>query len=232
MFESLLLSLRESLEAALVIGIILIYLHQTQKSTLTRYVWIGAIAGLAIAIIGGWTSYALAQELSGEAEEIFEGTMMLLSAGLIAYFVVWLGSQSTHMTSGIQSKVDAKGSAWGLAILAFVSVFREGLELSVFTLTKISESALDVALGTGLGLGLAIALAVVVFKSSLRLNLKLIFKGLGIVLIFIGAEMFAEGILEFVHVDEIVEYILLGVYLLPALYILFKSDLTQALRHK
>lgn len=71
----------------------------------------------------------------------------------------------------------------------------------LFTLTKIDQKASSVALGSGIGIILAVVLAYIIFKSSIKFNLKLIFKILGLVLIYIGAEMFAEGILKFITIE-------------------------------
>lgn len=230
MLSSFLLSVRESLEASLIIGIILVYLTQNQRSHLTKTVLIGALSGLGISILTGFLSFTFARTLEGRPEELFEGTMMLVSAGLIAYFIAWLGAQSRNISSSIRSQVDAKSGSFGLFILAFVSVFREGLELSVFTLTKLSESAGDVAIGTVGGILVAVVLAFLIFKSSLKFNLKWIFRILGVLLIFIGAEMFAEGLMEYFHYEESLEVFPMALYLISSLFFLFRDSFQKKFR--
>jgi high-affinity iron transporter len=120
--------------------------------------------------------------------------MMLVSSGLIGYFVVWMSNQNRNISQSIKSSVDRASTGFGLFILAFLSVFREGIELIAFILTKVSEKASSVAAGTGIGIMLAVLLGYVLFKTSLKLNIKIVFKVLGIILIFVGAELFGEGL--------------------------------------
>lgn len=231
MISSLLLSFREGLEAALVIAIILAYLFQSGRKDIAKFVYSGAITGIVVSLIGGFLGFREAKELGEESEAIFEGVMMLIASGLIAYFIIWMGNQANNISSDIKNKVKNNTNAIGLLILSFLSVFREGMELVIFTLTKIDQKASDVALGSGIGIILAIALTYIIFKSSIKFNLKLIFKILGLVLIYIGAEMFAEGILKFVAVEEeMSETILMALFIVPSLYIFLKSDIKKLMK--
>ncbi len=231
MVSSLFLSFRESLEAALIIGIILTYLFQANRKDLTRFVYYGALLGTAVSLIGGLIGFREAQELGEEGEEIFGSIMMLLASGLIAYFIVWMSSQANSISSDIKNKINGNTTAIGLLVLSFLSVFREGMELCIFALTKISEKASDVALGSGLGLVLAILLAYIIFKSSIKFNLKLIFKILGFILIYLGAEMFAEGVLKLAKLgEEPYEDILMALFAIPSLYFFLKNDIKRFLK--
>lgn len=231
MVSSLLLSFRESLEAALVIAIILVYLFQSERKNLVRFVYYGAFLGLAVSLIGGFIGFREARELDEKGEELFEGIMMLLASGLIAYFIVWMGSQANSISTDIKNKVSNNTNALGLLLLSFLSVFREGMELCIFTLSKISEKASDVALGTGLGIVLAVLLTYIIFKSSIKFNLKLIFRVLGFILIYLGAEMFAEGILKLTELgDEPFEMIFIALFAIPSLYFFLKNDIKKFLK--
>lgn len=225
MLSSLVLAFREGLEGALVIGIILAYLVQLDRKELNRFVYSGAIIGMIVSLIGGFLGYREAQELGEASEKIFEGIMMLIASGLIAYFIVWMGNQTNSISQDIKTKVRSNSNAFGLFVLSFLSVFREGLELVIFNLTKISEKASTLALGSVAGIVLAIIIAYIIFKTSIKFNLKLIFKTLGMILIFIGSEMFAEGLLKFVALDEeIFEKIFMAVFIIPSLYFFFKNE--------
>lgn len=231
MFSSLVLSFREGLEAALVVAIILTFLVQTGRKDLIKHVILGASIGAVVSIVGGFASFKEAQELGESAEELFEGAMMLLASGLITYFIVWMSSQSKGIGSTIKEKVNNNTSIVGLLLLSFLSVFREGLELAVFTLTKVSEKASNVALGSIIGIILAVIVTFIIFKSSVKLNLKVVFKALGLILIFIGAEMFAEGILEFIPFNsEAVELALKLVFIVPSLYFFIKDDIVKRIK--
>lgn len=231
MISSLFLSFREGFEAALVIGIILVYLHQTGRKDMGKYVFYGAFLGLIVSIVGGLIGFREAQELSEEGEEIFENIMRLLASGLIAYFIIWVSNQSNNISADIKQKVSNNTSTIGLLVLSFLSVFREGIELCIMIMTKINENSLDVAIGIGLGLLSAVALTYVIFKSSIKLNLKLIFKVLGFILIYLGAEMFAEGLIEITELGEDpFEVIFMAIFILPSLYYFFKNDINRILK--
>src|SRR3989339_467463 len=105
MLTSFLLSFRESLEAALVVGILLAYLLQIGRKDLSKFVYSGALLGFIISVIGGFIGFREVKELGEELEEAFEGIMMLVASGLIAYFVVWIGSQTRNISTEIRSKV-------------------------------------------------------------------------------------------------------------------------------
>ncbi|BCN31140.1 FTR1 family iron permease [Anaeromicropila herbilytica] len=231
MISSLFLSFREGLEAALIVGIILIYLHQSERKDLGKYVYYGAVLGLIVSIVGGFMGFREAKELGEEGEEIFENIMRLLASGLIAYFIIWVSNQSNNISTDIKQKVSNNTSAIGLIALSFLSVFREGMELCIMILTKINENSLNVATGIGLGLLFAVLLTYVIFKSSMKLNLKLIFKALGFVLIYLGAEMFAEGIIGITGFNEYpFEVIFMVIFILPSLYFFFKKDINRILK--
>jgi high-affinity iron transporter len=231
MISSLFISFREGLEAALIIAIILAYLYQSGNKAVAKYAYIGAGLGIIVSLVAGFFSFREAQKLGEKSEGIFEGIMMLAASGLILYFIVWMGNQSGNISANIKNKVSNNTSAAGLFILSFLSVFREGMELVIFTLGKINQKASDVAIGSVVGILLAVLLTYIIFKSSIKLNLKIVFKILGLILIYIGAEMFAEGILKFIKFkEEVMEMILLAVFIIPSLYIFLKNDFMKLMK--
>lgn len=193
MLSSLLLSFREGFEAVLIVGIILTYLSQTNKKRLSLFVYWGVFAGVILSVVGGLLSFNEAQRLEESRKEIFEACMMLIASGLIAYFVVWMSNQNRNISLSIKNNVDKNSTVIGLFLLTFLSVFREGVELITFLLAKVSENAVSVATGTFTGIILAVALGIILFKTSVKLNIKIIFKILGIILIFLGADLFGEA---------------------------------------
>lgn len=227
MLSSLLLSFREGLEAALIIGILLAQLVKIDRKELSKYVLLGALSGLIVSALGGYISFNALQGMEEANMELFEGWMRLLAAGLIAYFILWL-HKSNNVSHHIQSKVENNSSIIGLFILSFLSVFREGLELVIFNLTQINEHASTIAIGSIMGAIIAIILAYAIFKTSVKLNLSYIFKILGLVLIFLGGEMFAEGLVKVINGGgEALEIGALLLFILPSLYIFFKRDIQK-----
>ncbi|KZZ83278.1 FTR1 family iron permease [Bacillus sp. SJS] len=227
MWSSLFLALREGLEAALIIGIILIHTTRINRHDLKSSVYLGAGIGLIVSIIGGLIVFSGAQEMEGSSEELFEGIMMLAASGLIAYFILWL-HRNSDVSNSVTSKVSSNASKISLFILAFLSVFREGLELMIFNLTQISHHAGLIAAGNILGIVLAVATTIVLFKTAVKLNLSVLFKVLGVVLIFLGAEMFGESLLKFYEDGgELLEKAGFALFMLPSLYILLKDDIKR-----
>lgn len=226
MLDSLFLSLREGLEAALIIGIILAHLVRIGRTDLKKVVYIGAIAGIVISAVVGTIGFSEAKEAEEAGEELIEGIMMLLSAGLIAYFILWI-HRNQGSTAAVTQKVTKNTSAIGLFVLSFLSVVREGIELMVFNMTKISESAFTVASGSIIGILLAVLIAFAVFKTSVKLNLSLIFKILGVVLIFVGGELFGEGLVKLFEGGELLEEVGMATFILVALFVFLKNDIQK-----
>jgi high-affinity iron transporter len=226
MFDSLFLSLREGLEAALIIGIILAQITRIGRRDLSKFVYTGTLLGVIISAVVGFIGFSEAQEAGEAGEELIEGIMMLLSAGLIAYFILWIHRNQGH-TSAVTEKVAKNTSSIGLFVLSFLSVVREGIELVVFNLTKITESSFSVAIGSVSGIILAVLLAIILFKTSIKLNLSLIFKALGILLIFVGGEMFGEGLVKLFEGGEILEEIGMAAFIILSLSVFLWADLQQ-----
>jgi high-affinity iron transporter len=202
MFSSLLITLREGLEAALIIGIILAYLSRTNNRHGFRPVWIGTSLAVLISLITGATIFLLAGEFSGQAEEIFEGFAMFIAAGVLTWMIFWMRKQAidikAHLHAQVQS-VLANGSSLGLIILAFVVVVREGIEtvLFLFAATRTAESPVLFTIGGFLGLAIAIGIGYSIYKGSSRLNLRAFFNLTSLVLIVFAAGLLAHGIHEF-----------------------------------
>jgi len=202
MLGSLLITLREGLEAALVIGIILAYLAKTDNRPGFKYVWTGTGLAVLASLVAGALIYFLAGEFTGRAEEIFEGSAMFLAAGVLTWMIFWMRKQAinikAHLHAQIQSALTS-GSTLGLILLAFVVVVREGIEtvLFLFAALTVAESPAAFTAGGLLGLVIAVLLGYSVYKGSARLNLRTFFNATSIVLIIFGAGLLAHGIHEF-----------------------------------
>ena len=227
MISSLLLAYRESLEAVLIVGIILMTLTRQNKQSLKKYVIIGAGLGVLISLLGGGALFLSAQGLEEETMELIEGVMMLLASGLIAYFVVWMANQNKGISASISQSVSTLSTGFSLALLAFLGVFREGLELVIFTLANLSAQTVDIASGTVIGILLAIVSGLIIFKSTFKLNLNWIFNALALVLIFIGAELIEEGLIKLIPSTSVYEDLVFYGYNIVALVIFFRQDLKK-----
>jgi len=146
--------------------------------------------------------------------------------------VVWIAQQNKDYSLSISKNVSKASTGFGLAVLAFFAILREGLELVVFTLANLNSQANDVALGTILGVLIAVVIAIVIFKFSIKLNLTWIFKILGLVLIVIGADLLAEGLVKFFPGLEDYELLIQLGYGLPALLLFLKQNIRRLIKGK
>jgi len=206
--SSFLITLREGLEAALIIGIILAYLARTGNRQGFKPVWLGVSLAVVGSLIAGASIYLLAGEFSGRAEEVFEGLAMFLAVGVLTWMIFWMRKQAVnikvHLHAQIQS-VLTSGSSLGLVAIAFVVVVREGIEtvLFLFAATRVAESPVLFTAGGFLGLTIAIGIGYSIYKGTSRLNLRAFFNVTSLVLIIFAAGLLAHGIHEFHEVGII-----------------------------
>ena len=208
MVTSLLITLREGLEASLIVGIILAYLLKTGRKQLRKPAWLGAGVAAVVSAVAGAIIFAVAGELSGIGEEIFEGLTMLLAASVLTWMIFVMRREGQNSRSSLQSKIDSSsghGSWIGIALLTFVAVVREGIEtiLFLFAASRTAESpALSIA-GAVFGLALAIGLGYLVYKGVGRLNLKVFFNVTSLILIVFAAGMLSHGVHELVEASVV-----------------------------
>ncbi len=215
MLSSFLITLREGLEAALIIGIILAYLARTGNRQSFKPIWIGTSLAVLVSLIAGAAFWRLAVEFSGRAEEIFEGIAMFLAVGILTWMIFWMRKQAINLKAHLHAQIQSvltRGSSLGLVILAFVVVVREGIEtvLFLFAATRVAESPVLFTAGGFLGLVIAIVIGYSIYKGSSRLNLRTFFNVTSMVLIAFAAGLLAYGIHEFIEagiIPPLVEYI-------------------------
>ena len=201
MITSLVLSLREGLEAALIIGIVLGALRRTGRSDLNRPLWAGVISAFMISLLSALLLRAFDKELKGTTEQIFEGVTLLLAAGVLTWMIVWMRHQSGKMKSDLESKVDQAVNLHGagaLYFLAFVSVLREGIELALYlTASSLTSSGVQILIGTTIGLITACLLGYLLYNTTLHLNLQRFFQVTSVILILFAAGLVARSVVEF-----------------------------------
>ena len=129
----------------------------------------------------------LGAELEGKAEEIFEGVTLLLAAGMLTWMIFWMQNKGAAVKTALETGIDqATGGRqrWGLFLVAFIAVVREGIELALFLVAAIFvSSALDTVAGAVIGLALAAALGLLIFLGAQRLDLRPFFAVTGVLLI-------------------------------------------------
>jgi high-affinity iron transporter len=204
---SFLLSLREGLEAALIIGIVISTLRKINRSELIRVVWAGGLSAAGVSLLVAVVLNRLGTSLEGRAEQVFEGITMLLASGVLTWMIFWMHRQARNMRNELESGVRRAASQngrGGLFLLAFTAVLREGIELALFlTAAALATDAQQVMSGALLGLGTAILLAWSLFASLLKLDLRRFFQVTGVLLILFAAGLFAHGVHEFIEASLI-----------------------------
>jgi high-affinity iron transporter len=207
MLAALVLAFREGLEAALIVGIVLGVLRRIGRTDRVWSVWAGAALAALISLAVGAALYALGIAFEGRAEEIFEGTAMLLAAGVLTWMIFWMARQGRSLQNELEKDVrqaTLTGGTWALFGLAFVAVLREGVELALFlTAAAFTASAGSTLLGGLLGLAAAAVAGWLLFASTRQLNLRAYFRVTGLLLLVFAAGLVAHGVHEFNEVGWI-----------------------------
>jgi high-affinity iron transporter len=194
-----LLSFREGLEAALIVGIVLGYLNKVGQADRARSVWAGVVTACLVSLVVAIALFALGAKLEGPAEEIFEGVTMLLAAAILTWMIFWMQRHGRTMKGDIERslQVDQGQSAWALFSLAFLAVVREGIELALFlTAAVFAAGATATLLGAIAGLAAAILVGWLVFVSARRLNIQKFFVVSSLLLLIFAAGLVGMGIHE------------------------------------
>ncbi len=199
MIPSFIITFRETLEAALIVGIILSYLVRTRQTKYNSIVYSGTISGIVASIIGAVLFTRLAGGFSGRAEEIFEGITMLIGATLLTTMILWMMKQK-HIARELEQRVAIKlttdAYGWGLFSLVFIAILREGIETVIFLNSASFVSTDNTMLGALTGIAAAIFLGYAMFVGSMKMNLKKFFNITSILLILFAAGLVAHGVHE------------------------------------
>jgi high-affinity iron transporter len=194
---TLVIFLREGVEASMIVAILLAYLNRIGKREHFRDVFIGVGAALLLATAVGVIVYTTVRSYDGtRGQTIFETGTYLLAATVLTYMTFWMRnharSLSTELRSRAQAALDGK-ARWGLGLLAFQAVGREGLETVVFTLAIVfSTSPAGAISGAAIGLAGALAIAFVIYRLGHKLNLGKFFTVIGVLLMVFAAGLLAD----------------------------------------
>jgi high-affinity iron transporter len=196
--STFIIALREGLEAALIVGILVAYLSKTGRLHLRRALWSGVFLAIAISLALGAILSFTSHELPAHGEEAFAGVLAIVAVLLVTWMVFWMKRTARNLRHELENKVDHAVHLGGLAIAttAFVAVAREGLETALFIYTNFKTVRTSFAPSIGLVLGLisAIGLGFLIFRRTISVDLGKFFKITGVALIIVAAGVLANGI--------------------------------------
>ncbi len=201
----LLTGLREGVEAALIVSIILAYLAKTGNQRHFGKIWLGAGAAIALSVAIGLVLFVTIGGFEEPAEQIFEGFAMLIAAAVVTWMLFWMRRTAANIKGQLHAGVDRaliEGGIFGLSILAFTAVIREGIETALFLMgqaTAAGSQASSTLVGAVIGLAIAVAIGYGLYRGARVVNLRTFFSWTGIALVFIAAGLLSHGIHEFIE---------------------------------
>ncbi|CAM3404984.1 iron uptake transporter permease EfeU [Nocardioides dubius] len=213
MLGNFLIGLREGLEAALVVSILIAYLVKSDRRSQLPWIWLGVFAAIALSV--GFTLFLGLQsrQLTFRSQELLGGTLSIIAAGFVTWMIFWMASAASHIAGDLRGRVDdAAGRWWSLALLAFLAVGREGMETALIlwsnTRTATGRDLPDGVptsheplVGALLGLATAVVLGYLMYRGAIRLNLTKFFTWTGVFLIFVAAGVLAYGVHDLQEAD-------------------------------
>lgn len=195
MLSALVVTLREGVEAALIVGITLVYLSKIGRSDLRRTVYFALIAALIGSIVG-----AVALSYMPINQDKVEGWVMLVASVFVVSMVIFMMRTARKLKGEIETKVGSLaggGSQWGLFTFVFLMIFREGIEtVAILAGVSLNSTELMSFLGTLLGVALAVVFGVMFVKGSVRIDLRKFFKVTTVILFFVAAQLIISGLHE------------------------------------
>ncbi|HKV26493.1 MAG TPA: Fe-S-containing protein [Candidatus Acidoferrum sp.] len=198
MLAAFLIALREGVEAALVVGIVLVYLARTGRSQLAKYAWYGVAAAAALSL-----AVAILLERWQISEDGFEGVMYLVAAVFVVTMIIWMNRVARSLRKEIEQKIEnyveraGGAAAWGIFFFVFLMVLREGAELAIILrAVELSSEGLQIWIGTLAGIAAAVAVGVFFFKGTLRVPLHRFFAVTSAILILVGCQLGLTGLHE------------------------------------
>ena len=198
MFANYLIGLREGLEAALVVSILVAYLVKSGHADRLRPVWAGVFAAVGVSLAFGAVLTFTSRNLSFEAQEAFGGTLLIVAVAFVTWMIFWMRRTARSLSKELRQRVDTALSigAGALALTAFLAVGREGLETSLFIWSAVQSTGEGVQpiVGATLGLLTAVVLGYLFYKGALRINLSKFFTWTGAALIVVAAGVLAYGV--------------------------------------
>ncbi len=197
MWVALLITLREGIEAALIVGIVAGFLRQSGYTHLMPKVWLGVALAMLMCAGVGYGIHRTTGEIPQKQQEVVVGALGLIAVAMLTYMILWMQKAAKSLKSSLQQSVQAalnqgNKQGWALVLMAFLAVIREGLETVFFLIAVFEQSPSPrMPIGAVSGLLLAIVVGYLVYQGGIRINLAKFFRITGVFLIFVTAGLFA-----------------------------------------
>ena len=199
---NLLIALREGLEAALVVSIIVAYLVKSDRRDALPKLWLGVGLAALIPLVAGAIMTWGPKTLTFQAQEILGGLLSFVAVGLVTWMIFWMGKNARELKGELEGSLSkslsAGSSGWGVVWIAVVAVGREGVETALFVWatvrSSIESSTMQTTAGVITGLVLAIVLGVLIYQGAVRINLRVFFAVTGYFLVVVAAGIVAYGV--------------------------------------
>lgn len=197
MLANYLIGLREGLEAALVVGILVAYLVRTGHTDKLRMLWVGVASAIGLSLAAGALLTFSSRSMSFKAQETFGGVMSILAVAFVTWMIFWMRRTARNLKGELHGKLDAALAMGGfaLAITAFIAVAREGLETALFVWTAVEATGNSASpvVGAVLGLATSVVLGYLLYRRAVNLNLATFFRYTGAGLVVVAAGVLAYG---------------------------------------
>ncbi|HTR73835.1 MAG TPA: iron uptake transporter permease EfeU [Solirubrobacterales bacterium] len=198
MIPTFVITLREGVEASLIVGIIAAFLVKEGRQDALRQMWIGVAIAVVLCTAVGVGLNIVGEELPQQQQEGLETIVGLIAVATISYMIIWMTRHSREIKAELEGEAAsalARGSAMALVGMAFLAVLREGFETSVFLLAAFQDATNTTAAGAGAILGLicAVAIGVGLYRGGVRINLSRFFRVTGVILVFVAAGLLATA---------------------------------------
>ena len=194
-----LIGLREGLEAALVVVILVAFLVRTDRRWALRHVWTGVAVAVSLSVaLGALLTYGT-RRLSFEAQELIGGTASIVAVAFVTAMVFWMRTAARTISGELKGRLDQALSVggWAVALVGFLGVGREGLETALFFYASVQTAGAGTTqplVGFVVGLVVAVALGVLIYRGVVRINLSVFFRWTGIALVVVAAGILSYGI--------------------------------------
>lgn len=201
MFATFLIGLREGLEAALVVGMLVAYVSRIGRRDVLPRLWVGVSLAVVISLAIGAVLTFGTVTLTFQAQEIIGGLLSLVAVAMVTWMVFWMQRTASTMKASLEGHVDralAIGGLWAIVTIGFISVAREGIEttLLLWSMVQSFGDAPSALLGAVLGLASAVALGWLLARGLLRLNLSVFFAWTGVILVIAAAGVLAYAFMD------------------------------------